>query len=260
MDDTIHPIVFVGAGPGHPDLITVAGRRALEEADLVVYAGSLVSRDMLAWTREDAETVDSAPLDLQAIVGRLIEGQRAGRKVVRLHTGDPSLYGAVREQFDLLDQAGASYRVIPGVTAAFAAASALGLEYTLPETTQTLILTRAAGRTPVPEAEDLAGLAAHGSSMVIYLSAGLADKVSAALLESRPPDEPVAAVHRASWPDEKIVWTTVGGLAEDLASAGLDRQVVILVGPAAARLGRGQRGPASRLYDPGFSHGWRKKE
>lgn len=155
MTTPLHPVLFVGAGPGDPELITVAGRKALEEADLIVFAGSLVSRDMLGWARPEAETVDSAGLDLEEIVGHLIRGHQNGRKVVRLHTGDPSLYGAVREQFARLEASGVPFRIIPGVSAVFAAAAALGIEYTLPEISQTLILTRMAGRTLVPEAENL---------------------------------------------------------------------------------------------------------
>ncbi|MFH1134513.1 MAG: precorrin-4 C(11)-methyltransferase [Pseudomonadota bacterium] len=254
----LFPVVFVGAGPGSPDLITVAGRRALEQADLVVYAGSLVSREMLDWTGPGVELVDSASLDLEAIVRILAAGQRAGGRVVRLHTGDPCLYGAIREQMDLLDEAGIPYRVIPGVTAAFAAAAALGLEFTLPETTQTLVLTRAAGRTPVPEKEDLKALAAHGSSLAVYLSAGLADRVREALEPEYGPDEPLAVVYKASWPDEKIIWTTVARLAGDLAAEGAGRQALILAGPAVSALARKKQAPKSKLYDAGFSHGYRK--
>jgi precorrin-4/cobalt-precorrin-4 C11-methyltransferase len=253
----LYPVIFVGAGPGDPDLITVAGRRALEEADLVVYAGSLVSRDMLGWCRPEAECVDSAGLDLPAIVERLVSGHRTGRRVVRLHTGDPSLYGAVNEQFAVLGVEGVPYRVIPGVSAAFAAAAALRMEYTLPEVCQTLILTRAAGRTPVPEAEDLASLAVHNAGMVIYLSAGRAGATAEALAGSYGWAAPAAVVYRASWPDEKIVLTTLERLAQTMAEAGIGRQALIIVGPAVEALVGEKGSPRSKLYDPGFSHGYR---
>ncbi len=256
--DKGNPVLFVGAGPGDPDLITVAGRRALEAAELVVYAGSLVPREMLSWCRPGVEAVNSAGLDLDQIVERMVSAWRAGRRVVRLHTGDPSLYGAVHEQFRALEAEGVPYRVIPGVTAAFAAAAALGLEYTLPELCQSLILTRAPGRTPVPPGEDLAGLAAHRASLAIYLSAGQADRVSQALSTALGPDSPVAVVQRASWPDQRVLWTTAQDLPGDLAAAGITRQALILAGPALDLVQRGGAAAASRLYSPGFSHGFRR--
>ncbi len=258
MSEQRHPVLFVGAGPGDPELITVAGRRALERADLVVYAGSLVPEEMLAWCRQDCERVSSAGLHLEQITGCMLDAWRGGARVVRLQTGDVSLYGALAEQTARLDAAGAPWRVVPGVTAAFAAAAALGLEYTLPETTQTLVITRVAGRTPVPAAEDLAALAGHGSSLCIYLSAGQGEKVGEALAGAFGAQAPVAVVRRASWPDQRVLWTTARGLAEDLAREEIDRQAVILAGPAVAALAQERRAPASRLYAAGFSHGWRR--
>jgi precorrin-4/cobalt-precorrin-4 C11-methyltransferase len=254
---TTHPILFVGAGPGDPDLITVAGRRALEEADLIVYAGSLVSPQMLDWTRPEAECVNSSGLDLDEIVQAMVSAQRLGRRVVRLHTGDPSLYGAIREQFLALEREDVPYRIIPGVTAAFAAAAALGLEYTLPEITQSLILTRISGRTPVPEKEDLAALAAHRASLAIYLSAARAEAVAEALKSAYGPEAPVAVVYRASWPDQRILWTSVIDLARDISEAGVNRQALILVGPAVEAVAAGKDSPKSKLYDAAFSHGYR---
>ncbi|CAO0822152.1 Cobalt-precorrin-4 C(11)-methyltransferase [Desulfarculales bacterium] len=254
----LHPVLFVGAGPGDPELITVAGRRALEQADLVVYAGSLVSREMLGWCRTQVRAVGSAGLVLEEIVIHLAEGHRQGLRVVRLHTGDPSLYGALREQLNALAGQGVPFRIIPGITAAFAAAASLGLEYTLPEVCQSLIITRAPGRTPVPAGEDLASLAAHGASLAIYLSAGQGQTVSAALCASLGPEAPVAVVYRASWPDEQVLWTTAQALPQDLERVGLKRQALILTGPAVAALASGQSTPASRLYDAGFSHGYRQ--
>ncbi len=254
------PVLFVGAGPGDPELITVAGRNALAQADLVVYAGSLVSTEMLSWCPPGARAVDSAGLHLKQIVEHMVSGQRAGLKVVRLHTGDPSLYGALREQLLRLDQEGVPWRIIPGVSAAFAAAAALGLEYTLPELTQTLILTRAAGRTPVPAKEDLAALASHGASLAIYLSAGQGEAVSAALSQTFGPDAPVAIAQRVSWPDQAFHWTTAAQLPQALERAGVKRQALILAGPAVAALALGQDSAASKLYAAGFSHGFRAGE
>ncbi|MCB2185261.1 MAG: precorrin-4 C(11)-methyltransferase [Deltaproteobacteria bacterium] len=252
-----NPVLFVGAGPGDPELITVAGKKALEQADLVVYAGSLVSAEMLTWCQAGVEAIDSAGLNLDQIVGHLSRGWQAGLRVVRLHTGDPSLYGAIAEQMRRLTREGVPYRVIPGVTAAFAASAALGLEYTLPELCQTLILTRAAGRTPVPPGEDLASLAAHGASMAIYLSVGQSRAVSEVLAAAFGPDAPVAVVYRASWPDQKVVWTTAARLADDLAAQSVTRQALILAGPSVAALARGDAAAESQLYDAGFSHGYR---
>ncbi len=260
--DKDNPVIFVGAGPGDPELITVAGRRALERAQLVVYAGSLVSLEMLSWCRSGTELVDSAGLDLDQIVEHLVRGWNEGLRVVRLHTGDPSLYGAVQEQFARLREKGVPFRVIPGVTAAFAAAACLGLEYTLPEVTQSLILTRVAGRTPVPEGEDLAALAAHGASLAIYLSVGQGEKVSRALAGAYGEKAPVCVVYRASWPDQRILWTTARDLPRDLAASGISRQALILAGPAVAAVAPGARGeaPVSRLYHRGFSHAFRRGE
>lgn len=252
-----HAVVFVGAGPGDPELITVAGMRALESADLVVYAGSLVSRDMLKWTKQDTRHIDSAGLNLKEIVNHMAEGYEKGLRVVRLHTGDPSLYGAIAEQFRGLDERNVPYRVIPGVTAAFAAAAALKMEYTLPEICQTLILTRIAGRTPVPDTEDLGRLAESRASLAIYLSAGKAEDVASKLMPSYGEDAAVAVVYRASWPDQKIMMTNLRDLATDMAEAGLDRQALILVGPALSESIRRQA-PDSKLYDAGFSHNYRK--
>ncbi len=251
------PVLFVGAGPGDPELITLKGKTALESADLVVYAGSLIPDAALAWTNPAAETQNSATMHLDEMVGLMAEAQRAGKRVVRLHSGDPCLYGAIAEQMNALEAENIPFAVIPGVTAAFAAAAALGVEYTVPEKTQTLILTRAAGRTPVPEAEDLASLAGHKAAMAIYLSAGLAQQVEAALVSAYGTDAPVAVVHRASRPDEKTIRTTAGALSRTMADCGITSTALIIAGPA---LGA-NRGvdAASKLYDKNFTHGCRKK-
>jgi precorrin-4/cobalt-precorrin-4 C11-methyltransferase len=256
---TNNPVIFVGAGPGDPDLITIAGRQALAEADLVVYAGSLVNPAILAWAPGPARRVDSAPLNLEQIIEIMAAGWRAGERVVRLHTGDPSLYGAIYEQIAELKELGLPVRVVPGVTAALAGAAALGLEFTLPEITQTLIITRAAGRTAVPEGENLAALAAVGASMAIYLSAGQGREVGRILAESYGPEAPLALLYRVSWPDGRLIWTVCGRLAETLEAEGLDRHTLILAGPAVAALKNGRVSPKSKLYDAEFTHIYRHK-
>ncbi len=255
-----NPVLVVGAGPGDPELITVAGQKALAAAGLIVYAGSLVNPALLRAAPEQCRLVDSAGLDLEQIVEAMVEGHRQGLKVVRLHTGDPSLYGAICEQLDALDSRGVPWRIIPGVSAAFAAAAALGVEYTLPEVCQSLILTRAAGRTPVPAGEDLAALAAHGASLAVYLSASQAHKVSQALQQAYGPEAPVCVAYRVSWPGQRLVWTTARDLPADLERAGIDRHALILAGPGPATAAPGGGGPRakSRLYDRGFSHGHRR--
>ncbi len=258
-DQTPNPVIFVGAGPGDPDLITVAGRRALEQADLVVYAGSLVSPRMLDWTGPECQAVSSAGMDLQQIVATMAQAHGEGQNVVRLQTGDISLYGALPEQLAALAKRDIPWRIIPGVTAAFAAAAALGLSFTLPELCQSLIFTRAGGRTPMPPEEDLASLAAHGCSLAIYLSAALSQEVGRTLAQAFGPESPVAVVQRASWPDAKTIWTTPDNLKSDLEQAGIKRQALILTGPAVAALRSGyDQDRQSKLYDAGFSHGWRR--
>jgi precorrin-4/cobalt-precorrin-4 C11-methyltransferase len=251
-----HPVIFVGAGPGDPELITVKGQKALAGADLVLYAGSLVSPAVLGWANPGAELVDTAKLDLAEICVRIIAGHRDGRRVVRVHSGDPSLYGAIQEQLEVLERENIPCRVIPGVTAAFAAAAALAQELTLPEVTQTVILTRAPGRTPVPEREALGELARHGATMVIYLSIKLIEKVVAELTIAYGPAAPAVVAYRVSWPDQQIIRGTLADIAGKVKQAGIERQALILVGPAlAAREGRLQA--LSKLYDRTFAHGFR---
>jgi precorrin-4/cobalt-precorrin-4 C11-methyltransferase len=250
-----HPVLFVGAGPGDPELITVKGQRALAEADLVVYTGSLVPEALLRWTRPTARCITSADLHLDQVIAELTAGYQDGRRVVRLHTGDPSLYGAIAEQMVELRRRGIPYGVVPGVTAAFAAAAALGVEFTLPEVSQTLILTRMAGRTPVPETERLEALAAHGASMAIYLSVGQASEMAATLGRAYGPDAPCAVVYRASQPEEKIIRTRLRDLAARVEAEGVARQAVVIVGRVLDPDGPEAR---SKLYDKEFSHGYRK--
>lgn len=246
-------IRFVGAGPGDPELITVKGRRALEEADLVIYAGSLVPEALLTWCRPECERVDSAPLHLEEIIGRMVSAWKAGRQVVRLHTGDPAIYGAIAEQMRLLRAREIPFSVIPGVSSFLAAAAAIPCELTLPGVSQTVIVTRAPGRTPVPEGHSLAALAAHRATMAIFLSAASAARVQSELLAHYEPDTQAAIVQKASWPEELVVRCTLGDLARTIAERGIERTALLLVGDAL-----GGKGEASRLYDAGFAHGARQ--
>jgi precorrin-4/cobalt-precorrin-4 C11-methyltransferase len=251
-----HPIIFIGAGPGDPELITVKGMKALSRAEVILYAGSLVSPAMLAWAPPEAELVDTAPLALEDIVARLAEAHRAGKLAVRLHSGDTSLFSAMQEQLEILEGEGIPCQVIPGVTAAAAAAAALAQELTLPEVTQTVILTRAAGRTPVPERENLRSLAAHGATLVIYLSIQLLERVAAELAEAYGPEAPVVVAYRVSWPEEQLIRGTLADIATKVQAAGITRQALILAGPALAAW-EGRLKARSRLYDRTFAHGWR---
>lgn len=246
-------IYFVGAGPGDPDLLTIKGCRLLREADLVVYAGSLVNPAVLEMVGEDCALYDSAGMSLEEICAKMIEYAGQGKKVVRLHSGDPSLYGALREQMKLLKEAGITYRMVPGVSSFAAAAAAVGKEYTLPEISQTVILTRLPGRTPVPERQALGKLAAHQASMAIFLSIGMIDEVVAELRQGYSDDTPVAVVHKASWPQEQVIEGTVDDIAAKVKTADLKLSALILVGSFL-----GDPVSRSKLYDAGFSHGCRE--
>lgn len=249
------PVVyFVGAGPGDPELITVRGADLLRRAGVVVYAGSLVNPALLNLCSPGAVIYDSAGMHLAEIVEVMAQAAHQGRLVVRLHTGDPSLYGAIQEQMDALADRGIDSRVIPGVSSFFAAAAALRQELTLPEVTQTVILTRLAGRTAVPEAEEMRQLARHQATMCIFLSVHMIRELVAELLAGGyPADTPVAVVHRASWPDEQIVRGTLADIAGRVSAAGIKKTALIIVGRVLA----GSYIP-SRLYDAEFSHGCRR--
>lgn len=256
MSTQSNPVLFVGAGPGDPELITVKGKKALENADLIIYAGSLVPRELLTWNPR-AEAVDSAPLNLDEIVEMIQKAHGENKRVVRLHTGDPSLYGAIFEQMRELDKHEITYKVVPGVTAAFAAAAAMGMEYTLPEVTQTLILTRISGRTPVPDQEALSLLASHQSSMAIYLSIAHVKRVQEILAENYGPDSTCAVAYKVSHPQERIVFTRIRDLADTVEKEKLNRQALILVGRAVAAAHEKPEVIKSKLYDAGFAHGFR---
>ena len=252
-----NPVLFVGAGPGDPELITVKGQKALMAADMVIYAGSLVPDELLQWTRPGTTALSSASMNLEQIIETVADAQSAGKRVVRLHTGDPSLYGAIFEQMAELQKQGIPYKVIPGVTAAFAAAAALGIEYTLPEVSQTLILTRMAGRTPVPEKENLASLAKHQASMAIYLSISMIDEVAAILAAAYGEDSKCAVVYRASQPQEQIIVTRLKDLAEKVRTAKITKQALIIAGNA-LQIETEKLIYKSKLYDKQFKHEYRK--
>lgn len=249
-------VYFIGAGPGDPELVTVKGQRLISEADLVLYAGSLVPAAVVACAKEHARVADSAPMNLEETHALMMETLRAGGSVARVHTGDPALYGAIREQMALLDRDGAAYEVVPGVTAGFAAAASACRSYTVPEVTQTLIFTRLAGRTPVPESEDLRKLAAHGSAMCIYLSAGDPEGIQRELeAGGLAPTTLVVMAYRVGWPEEKVVETDLAGLAASARENDFTRQTVFLVLPGQGVEDAGSA--KSLLYDKHFSHGYR---
>ena len=249
-------VIFVGAGPGDPELITVKGSRALERADRVIYAGSLVNPELLGLCRPETPVHDSAHLTLEEVVALMDEGTRRGETIVRLHTGDPSMYGAIKEQFDHLDKQYIPYSVIPGVSSVFAAAAAVKREFTLPAISQTLILTRLAGRTPVPEREALANLAKHQASMAIFLSVQDMGSVVEALLEGGyPASTPIAVIAKASWPDEEVLLGTLETIVEKVKLSGIRKQAQILVGDF---LDPANGYARSKLYDPTFTHEYRQ--
>ena len=251
-----NPVLFVGAGPGDPELITVKGQKALKAADVVIYAGSLVPEELLQWTRPGTKALSSASLNLEEIIVAIKNAHREGKRVVRLHTGDPSLYGAIFEQMVELQKHGIPYNVIPGVTAAFAAAAAIGLEYTLPEVSQTLILTRMAGRTPVPDKENLADLAEHQASMAIYLSMSLVDEVADILAAAYGEDATCAVVYRASQPEQKVIVTTLKKLAERVETEKITKHALIIAGKV-LDVNPANLTYKSKLYDKEFKHGCR---
>jgi precorrin-4/cobalt-precorrin-4 C11-methyltransferase len=255
--DLNNPVLFVGAGPGDPELITVKGQKALMNADVVIYAGSLVPEGLLQWTRPGTRSMNSATLNLEQIIAAIETAHAAGKRVVRLHTGDPSLYGAIFEQIAELQKRGIPYKVIPGVTAAFAAAAALGIEYTLPEVSQTLILTRLAGRTPVPDRENLASLAAHQASLAIYLSMSMLDEVAPILMDAYGKDALCAVVYRASQPEQKIILAPLNKLIEKVKAEKVTKQAVIVIGKT-LEADTSILVYKSKLYDKNFKHEYRK--
>lgn len=245
---------FVGAGPGAVDLITVRGKELLENADIIIYAGSLVNPVLLDYARESCEIYNSATMTLEEVTDVMIKGEREGKAVVRLHTGDPAIYGAIREQMDILDKEDIEYEVCPGVSSLFGTAAALKAEYTLPDVSQSVIVTRMAGRTPVPDRESIASFAAHHATMVIFLSTGMLEKLSEELIKGGyEPDTPAAIVYKATWDDEKVVRTTVKDLAESATKNNITKTALITVGGFLSSAYE-----RSKLYDPTFTHEFRQ--
>jgi precorrin-4/cobalt-precorrin-4 C11-methyltransferase len=247
-------VYFVGAGPGDPDLLTVKAKRLLERSQVCIYAGSLIHPAILDLLPSGAERHDSAGLSLDQIVALFQDARTRGLDVVRLHAGEPSIYGAIGEQMDALDRLGIDYQVVPGISAFQAAAASLRVELTAPEIAQTVILTRTAGRTPMPRSEDLARLAESRATLCLFLSAGRAADLSGMLCEHYGPDCPAALVYHASWPDEKVIRGTLADIGEQVRGEGITRTALFLVGHALSR-------PAphvSKLYDKTFGHGYRR--
>ena len=245
---------IVGAGPGDPELITVKGKRYLQEADVVIYAGSLVNPALLDVCRDGAEVYNSASMTLDEVIAVVEQSEKSGKMTVRLHTGDPSVYGAIQEQMDAFRKRNIAFDIVPGVSSCFATAAALQQEYTLPGISQTVIITRNEGRTPVPEREKLRSLAAHQSTMCIYLSVAMLDQVVAELIAGGyAPETPIAIGQKASWPEQKIVRGTLATIVEKTRDQGIDRTAMIVVSRCL-----GADYELSRLYAPEFSHGFRK--
>lgn len=247
-------INFVGAGPGAPDLITVRGQRLLSEADVIIYAGSLVNPELLNVAKKGCEIHNSASMTLEEVIAVMEKAESDEKMTVRLHTGDPSLYGAIREQMDLLEPKEIEYKVTPGVSSFCGVAAALNAEYTLPNVSQSVIITRMEGRTPVPEKEEMSLLASHGATMAIFLSTGLLDSLKLRLLEGGYTEEtPAAIVYKATWPEEKVFQCTVGTLPETAKNNNITKTAMIVVGGFL-----GSSYERSKLYDPAFTHEFRE--
>lgn len=246
---------FVGAGSGAADLITVRGKKLLEEADVIIYAGSLVNPQLLDYAKEGCEIYNSAKMTLEEVLDVMFAAEKEGRTTVRLHTGDPCLYGAIREQMDVLDERGIFYDYCPGVSSFCGAASALNLEYTLPEVSQSVIITRMAGRTPVPEKENIESFAAHHATMVVFLSTSMLRELSDRLIAGGyEADTPAAIVYKATWEDEKTFVCTVGTLAETAEKNHITKTALMIIGDVVAHHGYER----SKLYDPGFTTEFRQ--
>ncbi|MCL2632178.1 MAG: precorrin-4 C(11)-methyltransferase [Coriobacteriia bacterium] len=247
-------IYFVGAGPGAKDLITVRGMKLISQADCIIYAGSLVNSELLEYAKPDCSVYDSAGMTLEEVIDVMVSAEKQALVTIRLHTGDPSLYGAIQEQIDILKEHELDFQVVPGVSAFSAAAAALSVEYTLPGVSQSLIISRTAGRTAVPEKEAIQSLSTHQTSMALFLSAGLLDKLSAELIEGGyAPETAAAIVYKASWPDELVVRTTVADLVQAGEENNIGSTAMVLVGDFLDSAYE-----RSQLYHPSFSHGFRK--
>ncbi len=248
-------VYFVGAGSGAPDLITVRGIRLLEQADVIIYAGSLVNPQLLDYAREGTKIYNSAKMTLEEVIEVMREAEARQTMTVRLHTGDPCIYGAIREQMDILDELGIAYESCPGVSAFCGAASALNLEYTLPDVSQSVIITRMAGRTPVPEKEEIASFAAHQATMVVFLSTGLLEQLSEQLIAGGyHADTPAAIVYKATWEDEEKYICTVGTLAQTAKEHGITKTALMIIGDVVTHSNYSR----SELYNPAFSTEFRE--
>lgn len=246
---------FVGAGSGAADLITVRGMRLLEQADVIIYAGSLVNPELLEYKKEDCEVYNSAKITLEEVLEVIFAAEEKGLTTVRLHTGDPSLYGAIREQMDVLDEKGIAYDYCPGVSSFCGAASALNLEYTLPDVSQSVIITRMAGRTPVPEKESIESFAAHQATMVVFLSTGMLEELSRRLIAGGyTADTPAAIVYKATWEDEKKFICTVGTLAQTAKENNITKTALMIIGDVVTH----SRYNRSELYNPEFTTEFRE--
>ncbi|MDR3074557.1 MAG: precorrin-4 C(11)-methyltransferase [Candidatus Methanoplasma sp.] len=247
-------IYFIGAGPGDPDLITVKGKKLIDEADVIIYAGSLVNPDVLKGAKPSAVIHNSAYMNLDEVIDVIKESTDKGLRVVRVHTGDPAIYGAIREQMDRLDELGIGFEVVPGVSSFLATAAVLKKEYTLPDVSQTVIITRMEGRTPMPPKEKLADLARHNSTMVIFLSIGFIEELCSTLIEGGyDPKTPVAVVYKATWPDQKVLRGDLTDIAEKVKDAKIEKTALTVVGGFL-----GDEYGLSKLYDKNFSTGYRK--
>ena len=246
---------FVGAGPGAPDLITVRGQKLLSEADVIIYAGSLVNPQLLSYAKEGCRIYNSATMTLEEVLEVMYAAEAEGQMTVRLHTGDPCLYGAIREQMDALDEKGIAYTDCPGVSSFCGAAAALNLEYTLPDVSQSVIITRMAGRTPVPKNEEIASLAAHQATMVVFLSTGMLEKLSERLIAGGyTADTPAAIVYKATWEDEKTFVCTVGTLAETAKKNNITKTALMIIGDVVSHSHYNR----SELYNPAFTTEFRE--
>lgn len=247
-------IYIVGAGPGAEDLITIRGVELLKKADTIIYAGSLVNPGLLKYAKETSSIHDSAKMTLEEVISVMEEDDGPDKIIVRLHTGDPCIYGAIREQMDILDSKSMQYEYVPGVSSFIGAASALKAEYTLPNVSQTVILTRMAGRTPVPEKEEIESLAAHQATMIIFLTSTMLKELSRRLIEGGySPDTPAAIVYKATWPDQKVIRTTVENIAVEAEKEGINKMALICVGNFL-----GNDYDRSKLYHPEFTHLFRE--
>ena len=244
---------FIGAGPGDPELLTIKGKRLIDSADVIIYAGSLVNKKVLDDRKESAVVYNSAYMTLPEVIQVVKEAEAKGLSVARVHTGDPSIYGAIREQMDALDRLGISYEVIPGVSSFLAAAASMKREYTLPGVSQTVILSRLEGRTPVPEKEKILSLAKHHATMIIFLSVGKIEVLVQLLSESYERDTPAAVVYKASWPEEVIVYGTLETIADKVKAAGITKTALVVVGDFL-----GNAYELSKLYDQNFETEYRK--